>query len=63
MGVLGTFTATLENAMYRSADSLGWFRQEYGYFDGAPTIITVTAGVLLLGGGLVALRLERKASS
>ncbi|MEV5787263.1 hypothetical protein AB0L42_40805 [Streptomyces sp. NPDC052287] len=63
MGILGTFTATLENAMYHAADGLGWFRQEYGYFDGAPTIITVTAALLLLAGGLVALQRERRASA
>jgi hypothetical protein len=63
IGVLGTFTATLENAMYRAADQLGWFRQESGYFDGATTIITVAAGLLLLAGGLFALRRERKASA
>lgn len=57
------FSATLENAMYRTARALGWFRQTDGYFNGATQIVYVTAGLLLLAGGLVALRRERRASA
>jgi hypothetical protein len=60
IGVLGTFTATLENLLYRAAYGLGWFQPQSGYFDGAPTIITGAAGLLLLAGGLAALRRERR---
>ncbi len=60
IGVLGTFTATLENLLYRAAYGLGWFEPQSGYFDGAPTIITGMTGLLLLAGGLTALRRERR---
>lgn len=60
IGVLGTFTATLENLLYRAAYGLGWFQPQSGYFDGAPTIITAAAGLLLLAGGLAAMRRERR---
>ncbi|MGW0425123.1 hypothetical protein [Streptomyces sp. NPDC003015] len=60
IGVLGTFTATLENLLYRAAYGLGWFQSQSGYFDGAPAIITGAAGLLLLAGGLAAVRLERR---
>ena len=60
IGVLGTFTATLENELYRAAYDLGWFQSQSGYFDGSPAIITGAAGLLLLAGGLAAVRRERR---
>jgi hypothetical protein len=60
--VIGGLEAFLvfDNVMFSAAYSLGWFRKDYGYFAGASTIVTALEGLLLLAGGLVALRWEKR---
>jgi hypothetical protein len=62
IGGLETFLV-FDNLMYRAAYSLGWFRQNYGYFTGASAMVTTLEGLLLLGGGLTALRQEKRSAS
>lgn len=53
--------AVFDNLLYRAADGMGWFTRNDGYFSGAPAIVTAVVGLMLLSGGLVALRRERSA--
>ncbi|MYS25057.1 hypothetical protein GA0115240_173032 [Streptomyces sp. DvalAA-14] len=64
-GVIGGLEAfaVFDNLMYRAANALGWFQQQSGYFDGASKIVTGLEGLLLLVGGLVALRREKRAAA
>ncbi len=64
-GVIGGIeqgSRTFENLLYNTADGLGMFTGQDGYFDGASAIVTAAAALVLLVGGCLALRRERRAA-